>query len=111
MTDILFIDDDEARRVQLGAALRKQGFNVSEHPALDPDITSSWDAIVTIESQVSPEISGLYAKVPVILLSDQPTIKASVAALQAGAKDYLSLPVSTGDLMAAIERATAYSVR
>lgn len=111
MTDILFIDDDEARRVQLGAALREQGFDVSEQPALDPDITPSWDAIVTIESQVTPEISSLYAKVPVILLSDQPTIKASVAALQAGAKDYLSLPVSTGDLMAAIERATAYSVR
>jgi two-component system response regulator HydG len=111
MTDILFIDDDEARRVQLGTALREQGFDVSEQPALDPDITPSWDAIVTIESQVTPEISSLYAKVPVILLSDQPTIKASVAALQAGAKDYLSLPVSTGDLMAAIERATAYSVR
>ena len=111
MTDILFIDDDEARRVQLGTALREQGFDVSEQPALDPDITPSWDAIVTIESQVTPEISSLYAKVPVILLSDQPTIKASVAALQAGAKDYLSLPVSTGDLMAAIERATAYRVR
>ena len=48
---------------------------------------------------------------PTILLSATPSVKASVAALQTGAKDYLALPASSSDLMAAIERATAYSVR
>ena len=48
---------------------------------------------------------------PQILLAEQPDVKASVTALQSGAKDYLPLPATTSDLMAAVERATAYSVR
>lgn len=111
MTHILFIDKDPSRRTQLAAQLREQGIDVTEQDSMDTEAEPDCDAVVATDVTFSADLSSVSARIPVILLSDCPTVKASVAFLQAGAKDYLALPVSTGDLMAAIERATAYSVR
>jgi len=111
MTHILFIDEDSSRRTQIAEQLREQGIDVTEQDALAADPAADCDAVVAMDVAISTDAPSLSALSPVILLSEKPTVKASVAALQAGAKDYLALPVSTGDLMAAIERATAYNVR
>ena len=111
MTHILFIDDDLTRRTKIAEQLREQGIDVTEQDSIATGTALDCDAVVAMDEAISADVAILSAQRPIILLSNSPTVKASVAALQSGAKDYLALPVSTGDLMAAIERATAYSVR
>lgn len=111
MTRILFIDDDPVRSSDIAEQLREQGIDVTETVSVPEDLTADCDAIVCLDSIIGAAITDVSTQLPLVLLSDAPTVKASVAALQAGAKDYLALPLSIGDLMAAIERATAYSVR
>lgn len=111
MTRILIIDDDTPRRTALADDLREQGIEVNEQKTLDISATSDQAALVAVHELVADELPSLVNIAPVVLLAPNPSIKASVAALQAGAKDYLALPTPIGDIMAAIERATAYSVR
>ena len=105
------IDSDAARRASMAGALREQGIEVNEHDALTLDLIATEDAIIVTEELVADTMHGVAERLPLIVLSSEPSVKASVAALQNGAKDYLALPASTSDLMAAIERATSYSVR
>ena len=111
MTHILFIDDDLTRRTQIAEQLREQGIDVTEQDSIATGTALDCDAVVAMDEAISADVAILSAQRPIILLSNSPTVKASVAALQSGAKYDLALPASTGDLMAAIERATAYSVR
>lgn len=111
MTRILIIDDDTPRRTALADDLREQGIAVNEQKTLDLSATSDQAALVAVHELVADELNTLVTIAPVVLLAPNPSVKASVAALQAGAKDYLALPTPIGDIMAAIERATAYSVR
>ena len=111
MTRILIIDDDNPRRTGLANDLREQGIEVNEQKTLDLSATSDHAALVAVHELVADELNTLVTIAPVVLLAPNPSVKASVAALQAGAKDYLALPTPIGDIMAAIERATAYSVR
>lgn len=111
MTRILIIDDDTPRRTALADDLREQGIEVNEQKTLDLSATSDQAALVAVHELVADELHTLVTIAPVVLLAPNPSVKASVAALQAGAKDYLALPTPIGDIMAAIERTTAYSVR
>ena len=111
MTRFLLIDKDAARRVLMASELREQGFEVEEHGNLKIDSISGAAAIAALDELVADRVRSVSDIAPLILLAEQPNVRASVAALQAGAKDYLPLPTSTSDLMAAIERATAYGVR
>ena len=111
MTRFLLIDKDAARRVLMASELREQGFEVEEHDNLNIDSISGAEAIAALDELVADRVRSVSDIAPLILLAEQPNVRASVAALQAGAKDYLPLPTTTSDLMAAIERATAYGVR
>ena len=85
---------------------------MSEQAALVLESIGNVDAIVAVDGLILDALNTVAASLaPTILLSENPSVKASVTALQTGAKDYLALPASPSDLMAAIERATAYSVR
>ena len=111
MTRFLLIDKDAARRVLMASELREQGFEVEEHENLNIDSINGAEAIAALDELVADRVRSVSDIAPLILLAEQPNVRASVAALQAGAKDYLPLPTTTSDLMAAIERATAYGVR
>ena len=111
MKSILVIDDDAIRRTAMATDLREQGVDVNEQADLVLDTLGAVDAIVAVDEKVLDALNAVASLAPTILLSANPSVKASVTALQAGAKDYLTLPASSSDLMAAIERATAYSVR
>ena len=111
MKSILVIDDDAIRRTAMATDLREQGVDVNEQADLVLDTLGAVDAIVAVDEKVLDALNAVASLAPTILLSANPSVKASVTALQAGAKDYLALPASSSDLMAAIERATAYSVR
>jgi two-component system response regulator HydG len=111
MTRILLIDNDAARRALMAGELREHGFDVDEHDTLHIESLSGAEAIAAVDRLIADQVRSVSGLAPLILLAEAPEVKASVTALQAGAKDYLPLPASTSDLMAAIERATAYSVR
>ena len=111
MNRFLLIDKDAARRVLMASELREQGFEVEEHDNLNMDSISGAEAIAALDELVADRVRSVSDIAPLILLAEQPNVRASVAALQSGAKDYLPLPTTTSDLMAAIERATAYGVR
>ena len=111
MTRILLIDNDAARRAIMAGELREHGFDVEEHDTLNIESLSGAEAIAAVDRLIADQVRSVSGLAPLILLAEAPEVKASVTALQAGAKDYLPLPASTSDLMAAIERATAYSVR
>jgi DNA-binding NtrC family response regulator len=111
MTRILLIDNDAARRALMAGELREHGFDVTEHDQLSAESLNGAEAIAAVDWLVADQVASVSNVAPLILLAEDPQVKASVTALQAGAKDYLPLPASTSDLMAAIERATAYSVR
>ena len=111
MTRIFLIDNDAARRALMAGELREHGFDVAEHDQVNVESLNGAEAIAALDWLVAHQVASVSNIAPLILLAEDPQVKASVTALQAGAKDYLPLPASTSDLMAAIERATAYSVR
>ena len=111
MTRFLLIDKDTARRELMASGLREHGFDVEEHANLNIESISGVEAIAALDELVADRVRSVSDIAPLILLAEKPDVKASVTALQSGAKDYLPLPATTSDLMAAIERATAYSVR
>jgi two-component system response regulator HydG len=69
---------------------------------------TQFDCLVIVDEVIRGNWAGIGQQLPVIVLAAEPTIKESVSMLQAGAMDYLALPTETGDLLASIERATAY---
>lgn len=54
------------------------------------------------------KLSELGSILPIIFLSGSPDIPATVRAIKAGADDFFTKPVSSGDLLPAIERALAH---
>lgn len=112
---VLVVDDERSIRRYLRAALNAQGNEVLEAPngeealraaALDhPDI-------IVLDLGL-PDIDGVevtrrireWSKIPIIILSVREQESDKIAALDAGADDYLTKPFGTGELMARIRAA------
>jgi len=114
MTDfnqrILIVDDETPIRRYLRAALSGQGFAVYEAAngleALNAVIADRPDIIIL--DLGLPDIDGIevtrrlreWSQIPIIILSVREAEQDKIAALDAGADDYLTKPFSTGELMA-----------
>jgi two-component system KDP operon response regulator KdpE len=119
MTDsglrILVVDDERAIRRYLRAALTAQGSFVFEAPdgaeALRAAARERPDLIIL--DLGLPDLDGVevtrrlreWSRVPIIILSVREQESDKIAALDAGADDYLTKPFGTGELLARI-RAT-----
>jgi two-component system, OmpR family, KDP operon response regulator KdpE len=107
---VLVVDDEIPIRRYLRAALGAQGFSVSEaatgHDALNAVVASKPDVIIL--DLGLPDLDGVevtrrlreWSKTPIIILSVREGEKDKIAALDAGADDYLTKPFGTGELMA-----------
>jgi len=107
---ILVVDDEKAIRSFLRASLSTHGYNVFEsatgQDALERSVSSHPDAIIL--DLGLPDIDGLEvvreirkrSKIPIIILSVREEAMDKVAALDAGADDYLTKPFSTRELLA-----------
>lgn len=107
---ILIIDNEKTSRRLLRALLEPQGYRVFEAEsagdALGKAVESKPDVIV-LELRLSNG-NGLAflqrlqesSQTPVLVLSEQTGEEAKVAALDAGARDYLTKPFSSGELLA-----------
>ena len=107
---ILVVDDEKAIRSFLRASLSAHGYNVFESAtgaeALERSVSSHPDAIIL--DLGLPDMDGIEvakgirkrSKIPIIILSVREEAMDKVAALDAGADDYLTKPFSTKELLA-----------
>ncbi len=114
MTDsnqrILVVDDEAPIRRYLRAALSGHGFVIYEaangQEALNAVIADRPDIIIL--DLGLPDIDGIevtrrlreWSQIPIIILSVREAEQDKIAALDAGADDYLTKPFGTGELMA-----------
>jgi two-component system, OmpR family, KDP operon response regulator KdpE len=111
-TSILIVDDEEAIRQFLTVTLTSQGYAVTE-------AASGQEALSSVSSQhpeliildlVLPDIDGVeitrrlrqWTRIPIIILSVRGSETDKIAALDAGADDYLTKPFGAGELLARI---------
>lgn len=116
MSCILVVDDDAAIREMVGMALTRDGYEILEAgsaPEARRIIATRVPDLILLDWML-PGQSGyefaraLYADassstIPVIMLTARDQEEDKVAALEAGADDYVSKPFSVGELLARIK--------
>ncbi len=112
MSRILIVDDETSIRRYLRTALSAEGFTIFEatngQEALSGVVLYHPDVIIL--DLGLPDIDGVevtrrlreWSQTPIIILSVREAENDKVAALDAGADDYLTKPFGTGELMARI---------
>jgi two-component system, OmpR family, KDP operon response regulator KdpE len=107
---VLVVDDENAIRRYLRTALSAQGFNVYEaasgQETLNAVVEHRPDVIIL--DLGLPDFDGIevtrrlreWSNTPIIILSVREAEQDKIAALDAGADDYLTKPFGTGELMA-----------
>ncbi|MCU1370077.1 MAG: kdpE3 [Ilumatobacteraceae bacterium] len=116
MTRVLVVDDEPQIRRALRTNLAARGYEVdlaeSGEQALDLAATSHPDVVIL--DLGLPGIDGIavveglrgWTKVPIIVLSVRDAEADKIAALDAGADDYVTKPFSMGELLARLRAAT-----
>ena len=116
MSRILIVDDDIALARALGINLRARGFDV----AIAHDGREALELLARVQPEVVvldlglPDLDGIevlhgirgWNPVPVLVLSARSTSDEKVAALDAGADDYVTKPFEMNELMARIRAAS-----
>src|SRR5512139_2928699 len=107
---VLVVDDESSIRRYLRAALGAQGLTVYESAtgleAINAVLSHRPDIIIL--DLGLPDIDGIevtrrlreWSQIPIIVLSVREAEQDKIAALDAGADDYLTKPFGTGELMA-----------
>ncbi|MET4276490.1 MULTISPECIES: response regulator [unclassified Bradyrhizobium] len=120
MTGCVHIVDDDAN---FAAAMKRRlmhaGYEVAVYASaqalLDGLLSVTIPSCILLDVQI-PDLDGLALQkklselgsvLPIIFLSGYPDIPVTVRAIKAGADDFLTKPVSSDDLLPAIERALA----
>ena len=114
------VDDDASFRTAMERRLTQAGYEVATYASavhlLDRLPGESLSGCILLDVRI-PGLSGLELQerlgvlgstLPVIFLTGHPDIPATVRAIKAGADDFLTKPVSSDDLLHAIERAIAH---
>jgi len=109
---VVLIEDEMAIRRFVRATLENQGFSLVEAPTANEGLSlvgSHRPEVVLLDLGL-PDMDGLeviaklreWTAVPIVVLSARGKEKDKVAALDAGADDYLTKPFGVGELMARI---------
>jgi RNA polymerase sigma factor (sigma-70 family) len=113
------VDDDASFRTAIERRLKNAGYDVATYRSaqelLDrlPDESQSGCILldVRIPGLSGPELQGrlseLGSNLPIVFLTGYADTQTTVRAIKAGAEDFLTKPVSSEDLLAAVERALA----
>src|SRR4249919_2806133 len=113
------IDDDASFRRAMERRLKHAGYEVATYASaqhlLDRPPSESVPGCILLDVQI-PELSGpelqerlseLGSTLPIIFLTGYPDVRTTVRTIQAGAEDFLTKPVSSDQLLHAVERAIA----
>ena len=118
---ILIVDDERAIRRFLRVSLTSQGYHISEAATGSEAITAmtvTHPDLLILDLGL-PDIDGVevtrqlreWTQTPIIILSVREDEVDKVAALDAGADDYLTKPFSSGELMARLRVALRRAAR
>jgi RNA polymerase sigma factor (sigma-70 family) len=114
------VDDDASFRTAMERRLTKAGYEVATYASaqhlLERFPSESVPSCLLLDVRI-PELSGpelqerlsaLGSTLPIIFLTGYPDIPTTVQAIKAGADDFLTKPVSSDQLLPAVERAIAH---
>ena len=113
------VDDDAAFRTAVERRLKKAGYEVATYPSaqhlLDRPPSEGEPGCILLDVRIpglsGPELQGrlgeLGSTLPIVFLTGYPDVPTTVQTIKAGADDFLIKPVSSEDLLHAIERAIA----
>ena len=114
------VDDDASFRKAIERRLKKAGYEVATYASALHLLVSlpseSVPSCILLDVRI-PELSGpelqkrlseLGSTLPIIFLTGHPDIPTTVRTIKAGADDFLTKPVSSDDLLHAVERAIAH---
>jgi RNA polymerase sigma factor (sigma-70 family) len=114
------VDDDASFRTAIERRLRKAGYEVAIYPSaqdlLDRLPNESEPGCILLDvripglsgPQLQDRLSELGSTLPIVFLTGFADVQTTVRAIKAGAEDFLTKPVSSEDLLAAVERALAH---
>jgi FixJ family two-component response regulator len=114
------VDDDASFRSAMERRLKHAGYEVTTYGSaqhlLDRLPSESVRSCILLDVQIpglngpalQSRLSELGSTLPIIFLTGHPDIPTTVRAIKAGANDFLTKPVSSDDLLRAIERAIAH---
>lgn len=116
---ILIVDDDQGQCDLLEITLQRLGYEAtattSPHDALELLRQSPFDAVFTDVGmsemdglQLCDRILGTQPGVPILVVTGNGSMEAAVAAMRAGAYDFLTKPVDTKLLEISVSRATLH---
>lgn len=113
------VDDDAAFRTAIERRLKKAGYEVATYPSaqhlLDSLPSESELGCILLDVRIpglsGPELQGRLSEfgltLPIVFLTGYPDIPTTVRTIKAGAEDFLTKPVSSDQLLRAVERAVA----
>jgi RNA polymerase sigma factor (sigma-70 family) len=114
------VDDDESFRTAIERRLKKAGYAVTTYPSSQqllerlPD--ESGPGCILLDVRI-PDLSGpdlqdrlpkVGSTLPIVFLSGYADVATTVRTIKAGAEDFLTKPVSSEQLLLAIEKAMAH---
>ena len=114
------VDDDASFRTAIERRLKKAGYEVATYPSaqdlLDRLPNESEAGCILLDVRIpglsGPELQGrlseLGSTLPIVFLTGYADVQTTVRAIKAGAEDFLTKPVSSEELLAAVERALAH---
>lgn len=118
MATVFLVDDDPGVRRSLSRVLREAGFDVQAYESAEaflarPDATSRGCLVldVTMPGLNGLDLQGRLARarqsMPIVFVTGHGDIPMSVRAIKAGAVDFLTKPVASETLLAAVRAAIA----
>ena len=117
---IHIVDDDASLRTALERRLKKAGYEVATYPSaqqlLDrlPDDNGPGCILLDVRMpglsgpELQTRLAELGSTLPIIFLSGFADVRTTVKTIKAGAEDFLTKPVTSEQILSAIERAMAH---
>ena len=109
MTRILIIEDEVIIRKELRRLLVRRGYEVEEagsiREALEDHPPQRFDLVLAdlrLPGALGTDIIGPSQSVPVVIMTSYASVKSAVEAMKLGARDYITKPFSTQELLARI---------
>jgi FixJ family two-component response regulator len=114
------VDDDASFRTAMERRLKHAGYEVATYASAQHLLnclpSESVPSCILLDVRIpgldgptlQKRLSAIGSALPIIFLTGHPDIPATVRAIKAGADDFLTKPVSSHDLLQAIERAIAH---